>query len=225
VACALGPQLWIDWFGTDSKPGPEIVLPVEDDPLGRPDGGIWTSTLVDGSSAYVERMRAVLPPELCEWHDRAAWVLEPEPAGLFVIEDRLAEADFVLDVPDLFGDRRVWQQMATRFAGAHMTAHGALSFWRQPAPSEPRWLERMGVLQVLKEMGHGTPLDWWEAESTIWFDWHFVAKEKIVDLAVPEIPQVPRGHWEPEEPPALAYSQLDSEAEAHASEREATALP
>ena len=49
-------------------------------------------------------MRAVLPPELCEWHDRAAWVLEPELVGLFVIEDRVAEADFVLDAPDLFGD-------------------------------------------------------------------------------------------------------------------------
>jgi hypothetical protein len=203
MALSLGPQLWVDWFGTDPEPGPEIVSPVEDDPLGRPNGGIWTSTLLDGSSAYVERMRAVLPPELCEWHDRAAWVLEPEPAELFVIEDRLAEADFVLDAPDLFGDHRVWQQMASRFAGAHMTAHGALSFWRQPAPSEPRWLERMGALQVLKEIGYGTPLDWWEAESTIWFDWHFIVKERIADLAVPEIPRVPRGHWEPEELPAL----------------------
>lgn len=203
MAFTLGPQLWIDWFGTDSEPGPEIISPVEDDPLGRPNGGIWTSTHIDGCSAYVERMRAVLPPELCEWHDRAAWVLEPEPVELFVIEDRLAEADFVLDAPDLLGDRRVWQQMASHFAGAHMTAHGALSFWRQPAPSEPRWLERMGALQVLKEMGYGTPLDWWEAESTIWFDWHFVAKERISDLAVPEIPRVPRGHWEPDELPAL----------------------
>lgn len=204
MTLTLGPQLWIDWFGTDPEPGPEIVSPVEDDPLGRPNGGIWTSTLIDGSSAYVERMRAAVPPELCEWHDRAAWVLEPESVELFVIEDRLAEADFVLDAPDLFGDRRVWQQMASRFAGAHMTASGALSFWRQPAPSEPRWLERMGTLQVLKEMGYGTPLDWWEAESTIWFDWHFVAKERIADIAVPKIPRVPRGHWEPEELPALA---------------------
>jgi hypothetical protein len=89
VARALEPQLWVDWFGTDAEPGPEIVLPVEDDPLGRPDGGIWTSTFSNGSSAYVERMRAVLPLELCEWHQRSAWVLEPESVELFVIEDRL----------------------------------------------------------------------------------------------------------------------------------------
>lgn len=204
MALRLGPQLWVDWFGTDPEPGPEIIVPVEDDPLGRPNGGIWTSTFLDGTSAYVERMRAVLPPELCEWHHRSAWVLEPEAAGLFVIEDRLAEADLVLDAPDLFGDRRVWPLIASRFAGAHMTANGARSFWRQPAPSEPRWLERMGALQVLKEMGLGTPLDWWEAESTIWFEWRFSAMERIADVAVPEIPRVPRGHWEPDELPALA---------------------
>lgn len=199
----LGPQLWVDWFGTEREPGPEIVSPVEDDPLGRPDGGLWTSTLIDGSSAYVERMRAALPPELSEWHDRAAWALEPVPVELFVIEDRIAEADLMLFAPDIFGDGRVWREMASRFAGAHMTAHGALAFWRQPVPSEPRWLERLGVLQVMKENGLGTPFDWWEAESTSWFGWHFCAKERIADLAVPEIPQVPRGRWEPEELPAL----------------------
>lgn len=204
MALTLGSQLWIDWFGTDPEPAPEVIAPVEDDPLGRPSGGIWTSTLIDRSSAYVERMRAVRPPGLCAWHERAAWVLEPEAVELFVIEDRLAEADFVLDAPDLLGERRVWPQMASRFAGAHMTASGALSFWRQPAPSEPRWLERMGALQVLKETGYGTPLDWWEAESTIWFGWHFSAIERIADVAVPDIPRVPRGHWEPDELPALA---------------------
>lgn len=200
----LKPQLWIDWLGTDSEPGPEVVSPIEDDPLGRPNGGIWTSTLIDGSSPYVERMRAVLPPDLCEWIDRAAWVLEAEPVELFVIEDRLAEADFVLDAPDLFGDRRVWRRMGSRFAGAHMTTTGALSFWRQPAPSEPRWLERLGTLRVLKEMGYGTPLDWWEAESTIWFGWHFSTMERVADVAVPNIPRVPHGHLEPDELPALA---------------------
>lgn len=221
----LEAQLWVDWFGTECEPGPEAVMPVEDDPLGRPGGGLWTSTLTGDSSPYVERMRAVLPPELSEWHDRAAWVLEPESVELFVVEDRLAEADLVLYAPDLFGDGRVWQEIASRFAGAHMTSHGARAFWRQPAPSESRWLERLGVLQVMKESGLGTPLDWWEAESTIWFGWHFCAKERIGDLAVPEIPRVPRGHWEPEELPALAYLQPGSEAEAHASERKATAMP
>jgi hypothetical protein len=85
-----------------------------------------------------------------------------------------------------------------------MTAGGARSFWRQPAPSEPRWLERMGALQVLKEMGFGTPLDWWEAESTIWFGWHFSVKERIADVAVPAIPRLPRGYWEPDGLPVRA---------------------
>ena len=204
MAIDLGPQLWIDWFGTEREPGPEMVSPIEDDPLGRPDGGIWTSSFVAGSSAYAERMRAVLPPDLCGWQDRAAWVLEPEPVDLFVIEDRFAEADFMLDAPGLIGGNRVWHQMTFRFAGAHMTANGALSFWRQPAPSEPRWLERMGALQALKEIGYGTPLDWWEAESTIWFGWFFSAKERIADVTVPLIPRVPRGLWEPEELPLHA---------------------
>jgi hypothetical protein len=204
VALALEPQLWVDWFGSGLEPGSGIVPPVEDDPLGRPDGGIWTSTLVDGSSAYVERMRAVLPPTLSRWHDRAAWILEPESAELFVIEDRLAEADFVLDAPGLIGSHRAWRRLAGRFAGAHMTASGALSFWRQPTPSEPRWLERMGALQILREMGYGTPLDWWEAESTIWFGWCFSVKERIADVSVPSIPRVPRGLWEPDELPMLA---------------------
>ena len=198
MASRLGPQLWVDWFGTGQEPGAEAVMPVEDDPLGRPDGGLWTSTLVADSSPYVERMRTVLPPGLCEWHHRAAWVLEPQPADLFVIESRLAEADFMLDAPGLIGKHRVWHRMAARFSGAHMTADGALSFWRQPAPSEPRWLERMGALLALKEMGYGTPLDWWEAESTIWFEWCFSAKERIADVAVPAIPRMPRGLWEPD---------------------------
>lgn len=220
---ALGPQLWVDWFDGEREPCPDIVSPVEDDPLGRPNGGLWTSTFVDDSSPYVERMRAVLPPELSEWHDCAAWVLEPRPAELFVIEDRFAEADLMLFSPDLFGDGRLWQEMASRFAGAHMTANGAVAFWRQPAPSETRWLERLGVLQVMTETGLGTPLDWWEAESTIWFDWRFSTKERIADIAVPTIPQVPRGHWHPEELPALACSHTDSEAE-HVSERKAATL-
>jgi hypothetical protein len=204
MAVTLGPQLWVDWFGAEREPGPEKVSPIEDDPLGRPQGGIWTSTHVEGSSAYVERMRAVLPPELCGWHHRAAWVLQPEAVDLFVIEDRLAEADFMLETPGPTGSDRVWHQMALRFAAAHMTASGALSFWRQPAPSEPRWLERTGALQTLKVLGCGTPLDWWEAESTIWFRWCFSVKERIEDIAVPLIPRSPRGLWEPEELPIHA---------------------
>jgi hypothetical protein len=206
MECTLGPQLWVDWFGSEHEPCPDIVSPVEDDPLGRPAGGIWTSTMVDGSSLYVERMQAVLPPELSEWHDRAAWVLEPRPAELLVIEDRSAEADFVLLAPSVLGERCVWPQIAARFEGAHMTTQGALSFWRQPAPSEPSWLARMGVFEVLMEFGYGTPLDWWEAESAIWFGWQFSAKERIADIAVPAIPEVPRGHWNPDELPALACS-------------------
>jgi len=204
MAFKLGPQLWIDWFDSGLEPGPGAVSPIEDDPLGRPDGGIWTSTLTGGTSAYVERMRAVLPPDLCAWQDRAAWVLEPEGVDLFIVESRLAEADFMLDAPGLIGNHRVWRQMAHRFAGTHMTADGALSFWRQPAPSEPRWLERMGALLALKEMGYGTPLDWWEAESTIWFEWCFSSKERIADVSVPLIPRVPRGLWEPDELPMVA---------------------
>lgn len=220
----LEPQLWVDWFGDAPEPCPDIVSPVEDDPLGRPSGGLWTSTHRDGSSPYVERMREVLPPELSEWQDRAAWVLEPLPADLLVIEDRSAEADFVLLTPSVPGERCTWLQIASRFDGGHMTAQGALSFWRQPAPSEPRWLERMGVLEVLMELGYGTPLDWWEAESTIWFDWRFSAKERIADVAVPAIPRVPRGHWNPEELPALPCSHPDSEAEAHVSEYKVATL-
>lgn len=212
----LGPQLWVDWFGCGHEPGPDIVAPVGDDPLGRPSGGFWTSSFVEGRSAYVERMRVVLPPELSEWHDRAAWVLEPGPAELLVVADRSAEADFVLLAPNLPGKRCTWPQIATRFDGAHMTAQGALSFWRQPAPSEPRWLERMGVLEVLMELGYGTPLDWWEAESTIWFDWHLSVRERIADVAVPAIPEVPRGHWDAERLPAFACSSRGSEAVAHA---------
>lgn len=212
----LGPQLWVDWFGCGHEPGPEIVSPVEDDPLGRPAGGLWTSTLIGGTSAYVERMRAVLPPALSEWHQRAAWVLEPRPAELLVVEDRSAEADLVLLAPDLGGEHCTWQRLATRFEGAHMTAQGALSFWRQPAPSEPGWLERIGVLEVLTELGYGTPLDWWEAESTIWFDWRLSVRERIADVAVPAIPAVPRGHWDPDQLPAFACSSRGSEAAAPA---------
>jgi hypothetical protein len=199
----LGPQLWVDWFGTGQEPCSGLVPAVEDDPLGRPAGGLWTSTYVDGSSAYVERMRAVLPPELSGWHDRAAWVLEPRSAGLFVIEDRSAEADFVLLAPNVPGERCAWPQIATRFDGAHMTGQGALCFWRRPAPSEPGWLERMGVLEVLMELGYGTPLDWWEAESTIWFDWRFSARRRIADIAVPTVPRLPVRHREPDRLPAL----------------------
>lgn len=28
MGLALGPQLWVDWFGGETEPGPEAVLPV-----------------------------------------------------------------------------------------------------------------------------------------------------------------------------------------------------
>jgi hypothetical protein len=207
----LGPQLWVDWDGSRAEPDADAVRAVEDDPLGRPGGGLWTSSFVDGSSAYVERMREVFPPELGEWHERAAWVLEPRPAHLLVVEDRSAEADFLL-LANGPGAPSTWPKVAAGFDGVHMSTQGALSFWRRPAPSEPRWLERMGVMEVLMKLGYGTPLDWWEAESTIWFDWRFSVRRRIADIAVPAIPHEEARDRSPEDPSAPVRALPGAEA-------------
>lgn len=184
----LPPQLWVDWHGSGLRPDARHLQPVGDDPNRRPSGGLWTSTAMpDGYSAYVLRMRELLGPYTPSVA-RPAWLLSPAPARVFVVEDRLAEADLAILAPTTGPDVALWPQMAARFDAVHMTEGGARSFWRQPAVGEPNAGERTRVLAFMDAQGFGSPLDWWETESTMWMHWSFFEAERLEDIDVPMMP-------------------------------------
>ncbi len=47
---------------------------------------------------------------------------------------------------------------------------------------------RLRVLANMDAHGFGTPLDWWETESTLWMSWSFEEVERLDDIEVPRRP-------------------------------------
>lgn len=113
--------------------------------------------------------------------ERPAWALTPRASEVLVVDDRLAE----MDIADLAPGTPVWPQLARQLDAVHMTATGALAFWRTPRRSEPRYTARLRLLAAMTEAKMGSPLDMWEAESTIWFRWRFTSETPLGRLTVP----------------------------------------
>ena len=181
----LREQLWID-ANDSGPPTPNAIAPPSADVNGRPHGGLWTSTLVDGSSAWRDAMLKLLAGHVAIVK-RRAWAVTPQPARVWHVETRAAELDLVTIAPGPVKD--MWATVAQTFDAVHMTAQAAsVAFHRTPRPGEPGRDERLRVLHALTGAGLGSPLDMWEAESTIWFGWHFA---DVRDLGLLDVAQIP----------------------------------
>lgn len=185
----MPPQLWVDWHGIGHQPGPEVMSPVGTGPKGRPAGGLWTSTIAEGpSSAYADRMRTLLG-DAVDWHHRPAWLLHPEPARIWTVEDRCGEMDLLLlGSAHASSAPTMWGRIADHVDAIHMTADGCRAFIQQPDSNGAVGALRLPVAAYLEREGMGCPLDWWEAESTLWTRWRFTHAERLQDMHVPEIP-------------------------------------
>jgi len=81
----------------------------------------------------------------------------------------------------------IWARVAEQVDAVHMTAAGANAFWRTPTAADPRRGPRLRALANLTSAGLGSPLDMWEAESTVWFRWRFTAAAPAGHVDVPLI--------------------------------------
>ncbi len=174
----LPEQLWIDVSGSGQTPAETAEVPVFDDENGLPAGGLWTSSYSDGSSEYVRRMLLVLDGFMA-LAPRRAWLLTPEPATVFEVDDTGAESELRAIAPGA----PFWPQLAGRFDAVHMTAKGALAFPSTPAPGDIP--PEGGAAKLAKMHAARGPLDFWEAERTIWFRWLFSSARRIEDVAFP----------------------------------------
>ncbi len=178
----LPDQLWVDFAGSGQTPEQTIEVEVYDDEQGHPAGGLWTSTHDEGTSPHVRTMLALVDGFL-PVVSRPAWVLTPQEAVVYEVEDRSAQLDLAAMAPGT----PIWPQMKRIVDGVHMTADGARAFLRTPASKDPRYSRHVRVLGALS--GKGThPLDLWESERTIWFRWCFSDAKRVGDVAVPLFP-------------------------------------
>jgi hypothetical protein len=175
---ALPQQLWIDQAGSGQTPKETAEIPVFDDSNGLPAGGLWTSTYSEGSSEYIRRilhvMEGFMPLE-----PRPAWLLTPQMAVVYEVEDQSADDDLTA----LASGSPFWPQMAGHLDAVHMTRDGALAFARTPTRDDLFGKRMEAVTRHVRE-GRG-PLDFWEAERTIWFRWCFSEARHIEDIEVP----------------------------------------
>ena len=103
------------------------------------------------------------------------------------METRAAELDLIAIAPGPVKD--IWATVARRYDAVHMTEQGAtVAFHRTPRAGEPGRDDRLRVLHAVLDAGLGSPLDMWEAESTIWFGWHFA---DVRDLGLVDVAQIP----------------------------------
>lgn len=175
---ALPEQLWIDIDGSGQTPQETVEIPVFDDPKSLPMGGLWTSTFSEGSSEYVRRILLVLDGFI-PLEARAAWLLTPEVANVLEVVDRSGEDKLAAIAPD----PPCWPRVAEHVDAVHMTAEGALAFPCTPAPGD---LPQAGLVSAFaKRIAGRGPLDFWEAERTIWFRWRFSKARRIGDIAFP----------------------------------------
>ncbi len=180
----LPDQLWVDIAGSGQTPEQTIEVEVHDDERGHPAGGLWTSTHEDGTSPNVRTMLALVDGFLPVVR-RPAWLLTPEEAIVYEIEDRSAQLDLAAMAPG----KPIWPQMTRIVDGVHMTAQGALAFLRTPGSKDPRLSRHLRVLTELQAAQGTHPLDLWESERTIWFRWCFSDAKKVADVTVPLFPE------------------------------------
>lgn len=160
----------IDEYGTQifvntDPPDPNKIDPVRNtDPVAKPEGGLWTSSLRNGTSAWVDWVRRenYSPHPISEIE---VWRLEPvNDPNLYVI-DSLEDFQLLLSKHGLNDDTLFnaidYEEVADDYDGIWVTKKGQ---------AETRFSE--------------PSLYGFDCESTIWFDWCFEnIEESIIEIA------------------------------------------
>lgn len=137
-----------------------VVDPIRNWKFVKPNGGFWTSSYEDGSSAWVEECSSMFgdsTPYKKNW-----FLLKPDPSARILLIDTLSNLRMLLrSWPNpLPGTRIVWpdfEAIARHYDAMHLTAAG----------------------QIATRLSHPENLYGWDVESTLWFRWKFLDCERI----------------------------------------------
>ncbi len=151
---------------------PEIA-PVQNDSFGvKPKFGLWTSSYLDGKSAWVDAYQDMFGHSGSDVRALSAYslnwfLLEPDPAARVLVIDTMADLRrLVAKFParQEFGTFcRVWpdfERISEHYDAMQLTENGQ---WRTRMPIEPNAPNLYG----------------WDAESTVWFRWCFTGYRRI----------------------------------------------
>lgn len=167
----LGTQLMVSKHMPDSTRMQAARWEQSSGYMNKPEGGLWTSTLVDGISDWIRWCRG---EGFGNVDDVPWWTLEPEPGATLLQIDGWDDLDLMMRV---YG--RSWGPIAgmnrksldfdaikqAGYAGVNLTEHGA---------RECHFGDWMS----------GYSLNAWDCESTVWLRWSFavvapVAREVV----------------------------------------------
>lgn len=139
------------------RPHPDRLDPISNRPQFKPEGGLWTSSYRDESSAWVNWMQAE------QWYnhsDATAWLLTPDDPDIYQI--------------DTLTDLKV---LASEFPNEDSPlSYTALDYEAIADVFDGIWLTQQGQWQT--RFSHPN-LYGWDCESTLWFEWCFENAEPI----------------------------------------------
>ncbi len=155
----LGTQLFVG-----NEPDPLRIIPASTSSnygyINKPRGGLWTSTLRDGASGWVDWCRS---EDFGSVDTATWWLITPRDDARLVEIDSLSDLEMVLGTFCIAGlwthtpERRTIDfdaMIGAGFSGLHLTKNGASDC------HVGDWLT-------------GLSLKAWDCESTVWFHWSF----------------------------------------------------
>lgn len=158
---ALGPQIMV----CEQQPNESrftVIGGVEGRYLNKPTGGLWTSSLKDGTSGWIEWClgEAFGDVAATPW-----WKMTPDPAAVILQVETMADYRAIMETyGELYSDADPvpvfnWSRIAEDgYAGLNLTEAGAVAC---------RW----GGIE------DGMCMYAWDCESTVWFSWAFESVE------------------------------------------------
>lgn len=164
-------QLWV----SNEPPDPEKVKPIEppeEAVLQKPEGGLWTSPLRDGTCGWIEWMQG---ERWCPVDEPEAWRLTvADDVELYTI-DSVGDLEAITTAPadprwgpaGIMNHTIDWQGVFEDHDGIHLTREGQVA---------------------TRFTGRETPdLYGWDCECVLWDGWHF---EDVAYFGSVEIPEV-----------------------------------
>jgi hypothetical protein len=169
-------QLWLS--RDDSKPG-SVQLNVPTGPPNpweryaqKPAGGLYTSTLADGTSATLAVLAEGVGDLASAFRGRqlTCWRLEASPAArVFEVDGPQAWHILCVRYPAKREDNRLvpdWSAVAQDWDAVHLTLGGLLTAEQMRVESPAGW----------------TQLGGWDCEQTVWLSWHFTTVALLPDI-------------------------------------------
>lgn len=184
----MKPQVWVG----DEDPDPEKFEPPEPSDeivIGKPAGGLWTSTLIEKedriSSGWIEWMRSEQYTMGTE-----AWILYPEDdVEVYVIDD-VWDAKKVMKPVERYKDHPTleeweidWESVFSEYDAINLTEKGQ---WETRFPNKT-WVDGNGERQWGRRADNLDKynLYGWDCESTLWGAWRFERVEYAGEVTIP----------------------------------------